>query len=122
MSDHVKQVHEDCAKLLKEFASFAEKKVPDEPPGHESLFLLLYDYGAENQQQRNMAKDNVCNVELDVIKNNPANDGICVQVDDEAEFTKDIGLAACSRTMEGILMTKQDWFDHAAADGDVAVA
>ena len=38
MSDHVKQVHEDCAKLLIEFANLAEKEVPDE---HESLFLLL---------------------------------------------------------------------------------
>ena len=39
MSDHVKQVHEDCAKLLNKFASLlAEKEVPDE---HESLFLLL---------------------------------------------------------------------------------
>ena len=76
--------------LAKQLDSTKVKKVPDEPPVHDSLFLLLYDYGAENQQQRNMAKDNVCNVELDVIKNNPANDGICVQVDDEAEFTKDI--------------------------------
>jgi hypothetical protein len=43
-------------------------------------------------------------------------------VDDEAEFTKEIGTAACSRTMEEILMTKQDWFVHATADKEFAVA
>ena len=74
MSDHVKQVHEDCAKLLNEFASLlAEKEVPDE---HESLFLLLYDYGAEMQQQRDLAKvkGNVCNVEVKVMNKQ---DGLC---------------------------------------------
>jgi hypothetical protein len=39
-----------------------------------------------------------------------------------AELTKQFGTAEGLHTMEEILMTKQDWFDHAAADGDVAVA
>ena len=72
MSDHVKQVH-DCAKLLNEFASLAEKEVLDEPPEHESLFLLLYDYGAEKQQQRDLAKE--VNVEVDAFR---ADGRLCV--------------------------------------------
>jgi hypothetical protein len=42
-------------------------------------------------------------------------------VDAEAEFNKEIGTAACSRTVEEILMTKQDWFVHATADEEFAV-
>jgi hypothetical protein len=72
MSDHVKQVH-DCAKLLNEFTSLAEKEVLDEPPEHESLFLLLYDHGAEKQQQRDLAKE--VNVEVDAFR---ADGRLCV--------------------------------------------
>ena len=44
-----------------------------EPPEHESLFLLLYDYGAEKQQQRDLAKE--VNVEVDAFR---ADGRLCV--------------------------------------------
>jgi hypothetical protein len=57
-----------------------------------------------------------------MIKNNTANDGIRVQVDDEAELTKKIGTTVGLHTMEGFVMTKHDRVDHATIDEEETVA
>jgi hypothetical protein len=49
-----------------------------------------------------------------VIKDNTSSDGIRVQVNDEAEFTKKVGPTEGPHTMEE--------FDHATVDGEVTVA
>jgi hypothetical protein len=57
-----------------------------------------------------------------VIKTNTIRDGINVQVDDGAELTKIVGTTEGLHTMEKILMTDQDRFDHATIDEEITVA
>ena len=57
-----------------------------------------------------------------VIETNTIRDGIHVQVDDGAELTKIVGTTEGLHTMEEILMTNQDRFEHATIDEEVTVA
>ena len=57
-----------------------------------------------------------------MIKNNTANDGIRVQVDDEAELTKKVGTTEGLHTMERFIMTNRDRVDHATIDEEETLA
>ena len=57
-----------------------------------------------------------------MFKTDTSSDGIRVQVDDKAELTKQVGTTEGLHTMEEIIMTNQDRFDHATVDEEVTVA
>ena len=57
-----------------------------------------------------------------MFKTDTGGDGICVQVDNEAELAKKVEQTEGPHTMEEIMMAKQDRFDHATVDEEVTVA
>ena len=60
--------------------------------------------------------------EVNLIKTDTSGDGIRVRVDNEAELAQKVEQTEGPHTMEEIMMAKQDRFDHATVDEEVAVA